>query len=171
VLRPGGTPVEKIEVLLGRKVERAPASPEASLLATESPQVAPGMLESHYAPRKPLILLPAALDALSGEQVREQAPRLRPGTPVGLLAFRGVAEKSKALLEALFGVEVSQVRVLTASGDTREAARNLFSALRELDGSAAQILIAEPCPADSALDTGGLSHAIQDRLKRASAPR
>jgi L-threonylcarbamoyladenylate synthase len=53
---------------------------------------------------------------------------------------------------------------LSPSGDLREAARNLFSMLHQLDAGAAHIAVA-PIP-----DTG-LGEAINDRLKRAAAPR
>ena len=53
---------------------------------------------------------------------------------------------------------------LSPSGDLREAARNLFAMLHELDARAAKIAIA-PIPHH------GLGEAINDRLKRAAAPR
>ena len=53
---------------------------------------------------------------------------------------------------------------LSPSGDLREAARNLFSMLHQLDATADRIAVA-PIP-----DTG-LGEAINDRLKRAAAPR
>jgi L-threonylcarbamoyladenylate synthase len=53
---------------------------------------------------------------------------------------------------------------LSPSGDLREAARNLFSMLHQLDANSTRIAVA-PIP-----DTG-LGEAINDRLKRAAAPR
>jgi len=53
---------------------------------------------------------------------------------------------------------------LSPAGDLREAARNLFAMLHQLDGEADRIAVA-PIP-DS-----GLGEAINDRLKRAAAPR
>ncbi len=53
---------------------------------------------------------------------------------------------------------------LSPSGDLHEAARNLFAMLHELDGRAARIAVA-PIP------HVGLGEAINDRLKRAAAPR
>jgi L-threonylcarbamoyladenylate synthase len=53
---------------------------------------------------------------------------------------------------------------LSPGGDLREAARNLFAMLHELDASAAAIAVA-PIPHT------GLGEAINDRLKRAAAPR
>ena len=53
---------------------------------------------------------------------------------------------------------------LSPRGDLREAAANLFAMLRELDKSAAHIAVS-PIP-----DTG-IGEAINDRLRRAAAPR
>ncbi|MDX2157226.1 MAG: L-threonylcarbamoyladenylate synthase [Hyphomicrobiaceae bacterium] len=54
---------------------------------------------------------------------------------------------------------------LSRSGDLVEAAANLFSALRRLDQSGAKCLAVMPIP------THGLGSAINDRLRRAAAPR
>lgn len=53
---------------------------------------------------------------------------------------------------------------LSPTGDLREAARNLFSMLHQLDAEAGRIAVA-PIP------NRGLGEAINDRLKRAAAPR
>lgn len=53
---------------------------------------------------------------------------------------------------------------LSPSGDLREAARNLFAMLHELDRTATRIAVA-PIPPH------GLGEAINDRLARAAAPR
>ena len=53
---------------------------------------------------------------------------------------------------------------LSAKGDLREAAANLFAMLRELDKVASQIAVS-PIP-----DTS-IGEAINDRLRRAAAPR
>lgn len=53
---------------------------------------------------------------------------------------------------------------LSPAGDLREAARNLFAMLHQLDETASRIAVA-PIP------RRGLGEAINDRLKRAAAPR
>ena len=53
---------------------------------------------------------------------------------------------------------------LSPRGDLREAAANLFAMLRELDKSAAYIAI-------SPIPDSGIGEAINDRLRRAAAPR
>ncbi len=54
---------------------------------------------------------------------------------------------------------------LSESGDLIEAAANFFAALRTLDASGAQSIAATPVP------PSGLGEAINDRLRRAAAPR
>lgn len=52
---------------------------------------------------------------------------------------------------------------LSPSGNLKEAAVNLFKALRDADDSDAEVVIAEPVPEE------GLGKAINDRLRRAAA--
>lgn len=54
---------------------------------------------------------------------------------------------------------------LSPSGDLKEAAANLFAMLRELDASGAEAIAVMPIPET------GLGEAINDRLRRAAAPR
>ncbi|MGC4026990.1 MAG: L-threonylcarbamoyladenylate synthase [Mesorhizobium sp.] len=54
---------------------------------------------------------------------------------------------------------------LSPSGDLREAAANLFEYMRQLDALGAPVIAVEPIPVE------GLGEAINDRLKRAAAPR
>jgi L-threonylcarbamoyladenylate synthase len=56
-------------------------------------------------------------------------------------------------------------RNLSASGDLHEAARNLFAMLHELDASGVTTIAVAPIPET------GLGEAINDRLRRAAAPR
>ena len=52
--------------------------------------------------------------------------------------------------------------MLSAEGDIDVAAKRLFGAMREMDATDADIIIAKSLP------EGGLGRAINDRLKRAS---
>ena len=54
---------------------------------------------------------------------------------------------------------------LSAAGDTVEAAANLYRLLRELDASGAETIAVMPIP------DAGLGEAVNDRLRRAAAPR
>ena len=97
--------------------------------------LAPGMLASHYAPNASL---------------RLNVYYINPGE--ALLAFG----------EPLPGADITLN--LSPRGDLTEAAANLFSHLRTLDGKARKIAVM-PVPND------GLGEAINDRLTRAAAPK
>ncbi len=95
-----------------------------------------------------------------GQLLNHYAPR----APLRLNVAR--TEPGEALLA--FGPHVPQaeiVRNLSLSGDLKEAAANLFAMLRELDASGARRIAAMPIP------ERGLGEAINDRLRRAAAPR
>lgn len=129
VLRPGGLGREELEAVLGRSAgERRSVGPVS----------APGQLESHYAPRTPVVLDPQPWWA---------APEGR----FGALLFGGAVPAGAAAVEVL-------------GTDPVEAARHLFSALRELDEAGLEVIVAEAFPSEE-----GLGHAINDRLRRAAA--
>ena len=109
---------------------------------------APGQIESHYAPRTPLRLL---------ESPRDFIPD--PAKRYALLSFRG--ETSDGYLNL---IPWSHTHVLSpGSGKMPEAAVRFFFALRTLDESGADEIIAEPIP------ERGLGLAMMDRLRRAAA--
>lgn len=96
---------------------------------------APGMLATHYAPVTKLRL--HARDVSPGE---------------ALLAFGPDAPTTEG-----------PTRNLSPTGDLREAARNLFACLRELDATGAETIAVMEIPEE------GLGEAINDRLRRAAA--
>jgi L-threonylcarbamoyladenylate synthase len=129
----------------------------------------PLLLRPGGAPREALAtVLGAIRDAAPGDSPR--APGMlrshyAPALPLRLDA-RAVAA-DEALLA--FGPEVppgaAAVRMLSPSGDLAEAAANLFAALRALDRPEFAGIAAMPIP------DHGLGAAINDRLRRAAAPR
>lgn len=64
-----------------------------------------------------------------------------------------------------FGPAPPDILTLSPTGSTREAAANLFAMLRKLDNSDAKTIAVMPIPDE------GLGEAINDRLRRAAAPR
>jgi L-threonylcarbamoyladenylate synthase len=64
-----------------------------------------------------------------------------------------------------FGATEGADFTLSASGDLREAAANLFSVLHQANAKNAASIAFAPIPET------GLGQAINDRLKRAAAPR
>jgi L-threonylcarbamoyladenylate synthase len=129
ILRPGGVSREALEEVLG---------PVASASASGAAPRSPGMLESHYAPSRPL---------------RLEAREARPGEALLALGPRPAPEG--------FG----EVRWLSQRGDLTEAAANLFASLRALDRADVAAIAVMPIPEH------GLGVAINDRLRRAAAPR
>ncbi|MEW5740353.1 MAG: L-threonylcarbamoyladenylate synthase [Myxococcota bacterium] len=136
LLRPGGVAREAIEQALGQKLA----------LATSASDVrAPGMLESHYAPRAGLWLVDAP--HLGAETAR----RLADGVRVVVLAPANLAAPAGATR-----LEVPE--------DAEGFARVLYARLREAD-QLGEVILAVPPP------ESGLGLAVRDRLSRAAAPR
>jgi L-threonylcarbamoyladenylate synthase len=135
----------RIEIL-----RRGPATQEqlaefgdVALIEPTSHLEAPGQLPSHYAPHTSLILVddPASFVCPAGKRC-------------GLLAWKR-PERG----------QFAEVRRLSKRQDLMEAATNLFRHLRELDGQSLDLIVAEKVPDE------GLGAAINDRLRRASAPQ
>lgn len=134
IFRTGGIPKEEIEKTLGVSLEE--------LQSTSNPS-APGMLESHYAPGKPLYL----------------------GEIANLLPQFSSKRIGTISLSVDYSELVSKSIVLSPSSQLNQAACQLFASLRLLDKSEVDIILAEIFP------TEGLGRAINDRLKRASSKR
>jgi L-threonylcarbamoyladenylate synthase len=133
LLRPGGVSLEEIESAIG-EVEIRPIQ--------EDRPSAPGMLSRHYAPRTPIVLdwSEKSLDSYKGRRI-------------GLLAFRKPGTSLK----------FNHIEVLSKKGDLREAAANLFTAIRRLDDLKLDLILAESVPEVE------LGRAIMDRLRRATS--
>ncbi|MBI2607118.1 MAG: L-threonylcarbamoyladenylate synthase [Deltaproteobacteria bacterium] len=199
LLRPGGVDAEEIEAATGaapkpvaasskedsqaagaaRHAAQTPAARAAASSSSRGMVASPGMLDSHYAPAKPLYLLPCRLEDLCSPENRERFdrvvsavfakhPELGTHPRAGLLVQRGDPDWSAALFvqiaQGLVGKPVA-VRGLSLSleGNVFESAHGLFSRIRELDASDAAILFAEPC-----YNKRGIGFAIADRLCRAA---
>ena len=175
VLRPGGVSVEALRAALAFELKsNADAIQIQTLAAGQVHSIqAPGMLENHYAPRKPMLLIAAGtsarlskIDAENIEGIKKALRRFCPDAlKVGYLVTSGSPAMHKRGLESALGLPV-HVESLSPKGDMIEAARNLFAAMRKLDDDETlSCIIAEPCPNET-----GLAFAINDRLKRAATP-
>ncbi|MBO0936126.1 threonylcarbamoyl-AMP synthase [Fibrella sp. HMF5335] len=131
VYRLGGMALEQIEAVTG---------PLSVKDHSSSNPAAPGMLSSHYAPRKPVTLL-------------------RPGQLPAPEAYAGTLVFS----ELLPGISESYQLQLSPSGNLNEAAKNLFAHLRALDTLPVTHIYVQLAPEQ------GLGRAINDRLRRAAA--
>ena len=134
LLRPGGIPVERIEEKIGMALGR-----HKKPISNDNTIIAPGMMESHYAPNCKL--------------------RLNVESPNQGELFLGSGDMPKNAIGLCLSPKKSLV----------EAASNLFSSLTDID------LMAELMKFDTVsiapIPNFGLGVAINDRLKRAAAPR
>jgi L-threonylcarbamoyladenylate synthase len=103
---------------------------------------APGQLENHYAPHTPLVF-----------GVRLES--LPAGKRIGLLAL------GKPQNPSVFAA----IETLSDHDDLRQAAANLFAAMRRLDEKNLDVILALPVPDQ------GLGRAINDRLAKASSKK
>lgn len=138
ILRPGGITADRIEAIIGpidSSIVHGKEYPGKAMPA-------PGLLDRHYSPTTPLHL-----------RERAFAPGELEALPTGVAAL-------------CFGRPAAAVgrgiHWLTDDGDPVEAARRLYSVLRELDTAGYQSIEAEPAPDD------GMGRAINDRLRRAA---
>ena len=141
LFRPGAISRKELSEVLGREV----ALPERRV--DSGPMDAPGMLSRHYSPKTPLTLfdggaIPARDSSADGREA------------VVLFAHPDVAPLWTSGAEVFWFSE---------SGQPMEAARNVFSLLRNLDSGGYSRIYAERSP------LGGIGEAINDRLGRAAA--
>jgi len=120
-------------------IEKVVGRVDIKINQSSNPQ-APGMLKSHYAPLKPLYI--DDIDIFI---------KNNPTKRIGVISF------NKA-----YPVDNKHLKILSANSDLKEAAHNLFAAIRELDASDAEVIVAEKFPETF------LGKAINDRLQRAS---
>ena len=132
VYRLGGVLVEQIEEVLGKKIR-------INKKIMENPET-PGQLKSHYSTHTPLFMGHA-----------EEIMRRFEDQKIILINFQDYNPD----------LPKEQQFILSSNGSVEEAAKNLFSILREVDKLKADVILAEPLP------NKGLGRAINDRLERA----
>jgi L-threonylcarbamoyladenylate synthase len=132
IYRMGGLGLEQIEETVG---------PVKTVLHSSSNPQAPGQLQSHYAPRKKLMV----------GNLRE--------------LLRAHNTQRCAILSFREDLGHPYQYVLSPTGKLSEAAQHLFTALRQLDQQPVDLIVAEWVP------NTGLGRAINDRLARAAAQR
>ena len=132
LLRPGRISADEIAAAIGVQIEARDA---------HAPR-APGSLESHYAPRRPLQLVSAGR--------WEETLRGRVTARRSVLAFRSRPESDASVLW------------IAASRDPSTYAHDLYANLRALDESGCQLILVESPPA------GDEWTGVRDRLTRAA---
>jgi len=133
VLRLGSLSLEKLQSIVGKV---------RVLNHSSSNPLAPGMLKSHYATTKKIVV--GDITNLVKEFKNKK---------IAILYF----DKREAMIKDF------PYLILSESGDLEEAAANFFSALRSMDKMDINFILAEKVP------DAGIGRAINDRLLRASA--
>lgn len=133
VYRLGGMSIEQIQNTIGPVTAKAHSTSNPS---------APGMLKSHYAPKKPVII--GNIDTLIQQYN---------GKNFAILSFNKTFDRELAAEQ----IDLSE------KGSLEEAAKNLFTALRTLDNAPVDYILTDFVPDED------LGKAINDRLKRAAA--
>ncbi|MCO6041626.1 L-threonylcarbamoyladenylate synthase [Thermococcus alcaliphilus] len=145
LLRPGGLPLEEIERVIG-KIKIHPAVKGKPVKLAK----APGMKYKHYAPEAQVIVIEGERKRVK-EKIKELVKEYKAqGMKVGVMATGDFYEA-----DAYFNIGESE----------EEIARNLFKALRELDKSGVDIILAE------GIEERGLGLAVMNRLKKAAGYR
>ncbi len=141
LLRPGGISRASIARVLGRTVA-VPTVRLRSVAHRGVGQLAPGQLARHYSPHTPIVLhRRLSLAAASKSPLDE--------------AWLFIRKQLKYNRKNIFWLD--------RTGDSRGAARRLFSLLQRLDEGTWRVIHAELAP------DGALAEAINDRLRRAAS--
>lgn len=119
LLRHGAIPIEAIEGVVGRILNRTHSSHEGAL---------PGQHKKHYSPNCELIVTYEPLFMLSAVKNKR----------VAIVWFQAIQIES---------IDVEVNKVLSPTGDLAEAAQQIFSVLHELDQMGIEMIIVERLPA------------------------
>ncbi len=131
--RLGAISIEEIENVVGKIIVKN---------HMEKVPDAPGMLAKHYSPKTKMYL----------SNDIEKFMKDHKDQKIGLLSFS----------EDIPSINFNNIEILSKSGDLKEAASNLYSALHRLDNLNLDMIIAKRFP------DRGLGKSINDRLERAS---
>jgi len=146
ILRPGGTPKEAIEKVIGTVQDAFTAEKNEFC-----PQTSPGQLKSHYAPRTPLLVF-----------TKEEIINCPYEEGSAFLFFDGCTKDAWFENQRKVPIDSAVIHVLCESGEVVEAAANLFETLHALDKCQISKIFAQLAP------NAGIGEAINDRLRRAA---
>ena len=147
ILRPGGLTREELERVIGPVGLQDRNEP--------GPQISPGLLDSHYAPRARLILCMGAVPAVLDQIELLARQQLEKGAHVGLL----LADED----QDQFQIRDIPIITLGPANDLTQIARNLYAGLHKLDDLGVEVILAR------SFAVQGLGLAINDRLRRAAS--
>jgi L-threonylcarbamoyladenylate synthase len=151
ILRPGAVSLDMLRAILPRVERRAADAPASGAMPS------PGLLERHYSPRAPLTVYDGA-DAVV-RLVHDACAALAQGQRLGIMA---ADEDRSALSEVARDGSRAAIAYLGSEHDLTTVASRLYAAMRELDSSGVDRLLARGFPGED-----GLAVAVRDRLRRA----
>ena len=134
-----------VEILRHGPITQERLSEFGIVLPADTENLTPGSMESHYAPRTPLTIS-RHFDPAHADVERMCWPR-----------------KTGLLLWSQSGEGFEFVEYLSRNQDPREAAANLYGAMRRLDEAGLDLIVAEAVPET------GLGVAIMERLRKAAS--
>jgi len=150
ILRPGGTPYEKLKSVLG-EVELHPIA-VANRRVHVTRARSPGMKHKHYAPDAEMVVVEGEFNKVVG-RIQELANlHMAEGKKVGILATD----------ESLPKYSADVIKSLGSRENLTIIAKNLFKLLREFDKEKVDIIVAE------GIAPQGLGLAVMNRLRRAA---
>jgi L-threonylcarbamoyladenylate synthase len=159
IRRPGGITFEQVHSLVPEVVM-------AETLATpDQPQAAPGQLLRHYAPRAEMTLYEGDAGPVVQRIAAEARSLAAQGNRVGILAPEEDLSALAPLIAAVASAGKIVVQPIGSRADLERAGRELFAAIRALDATGVDRILASSPGSD------GLARAIRDRLMRAADGR
>jgi L-threonylcarbamoyladenylate synthase len=150
VLRPGGTPYEKLKEVLGRVKLHPIAKAERKVHIVKAPS--PGMKHRHYAPEAEMVVVEGEIERIMEKVQKLAKTYMAKRMKVGILATD----------ESVFNYQADVVKSLGSRKNPELMAKNLFRLLREFDEEKVDIIIAE------GVSPRGLGLAVMNRLRKAS---
>lgn len=157
--RPGGITLEQVQSLVPEVIVQTEQS------SGDEPQVAPGQLLRHYAPKAPMTLYEGAADQVVRQIAADARTASAQGSRVGILAPEDDLKALAPLIAPMASAGRVEVEPFGSRGDLERAGRELFGAIRALDARNVDIILSSSPGRD------GLARAIHDRLMRAAEGR
>lgn len=151
ILRPGGTPYERLREVLGKVKLHPLARAEKKVRIAKT--ISPGMKHRHYAPEAEMVVVEGELEKVIRKVQELAETHVVKEKRVGILATD----------ESVSSYEADVVKSLGSRENPAMIAKNLFRLLREFDKEKVDIIIAEGTPLD------GLGLAVMNRLRKASS--
>ena len=164
VYRKGGITIEELEKIVGKLIvkEHSNSNPQTTKNSDQeldksstkkekfTKVASSGMLLSHYAPKIKMRL--GNIEQMISEYESKLKSEKIQNSEIGILSFTRTYTQ----------IPIQNQFILSKKGNFSEAARNLFSYMRELDKLNIKIILAEQLPEQE------LGKAINDRLRRAA---